>query len=251
MNNMGIIKNDYTVSPQVSIIIPAYNCRNALEQTILSILNQTFASLELIRKYDGKIDYWVSEPDAGIYDAMNKGVSISKGCWVYFIGAGDTLTSENVLQNIFGCWKETYNGIDLIIGDVSSWTGLLNSDRVSGNNFHSLKLRNTLHHQGTFYRRLIFNTFRFNADYLVSADYELNLILLLSKAKHCPVPTVVANHVKGGVSSQILFKGYCEVAKIRYHHMSFFEATLYNMITMTQYAIKRTMQYLRQGWKAP
>jgi len=84
------------------------NGAETLERTILSVLRQDFddleyviidggstdGSLDIIRRYESEIHYWRSEPDNGLYDAMNKGVRASKGRWVLFLGADDLLVNS-------------------------------------------------------------------------------------------------------------------------------------------------------------
>ena len=90
--------------PLITIITVAYNAVKDIENTILSVLNQTYPNIEyiiidggstdgtldIIKKYEDKISYWVSEPDKGIYDAMNKGTLKATGVWLNFMNAGDT-----------------------------------------------------------------------------------------------------------------------------------------------------------------
>ncbi|HEX3386494.1 MAG TPA: glycosyltransferase, partial [Mucilaginibacter sp.] len=89
--------------PKVSIVTVVFNAADSLELTILSVINQSYPNTEfiiidggstdgtvdLIKKYDKKINYWISEKDSGIYDAMNKALDVVSGDWVYFLGAGD------------------------------------------------------------------------------------------------------------------------------------------------------------------
>ena len=116
--------------PHISIITISYNAVKDIENTILSVLNQTYPNIEyiiidggstdgtldIIKKYQDKITYWVSEPDKGIYDAMNKGTLKATGEWLNFMNAGDTFYNEQVLENVFrdNNWENT----DVIYGDV-------------------------------------------------------------------------------------------------------------------------------------
>ncbi|RHJ54940.1 glycosyltransferase family 2 protein [Bacteroides sp. AM10-21B] len=100
---------------KISVVTVCYNAADTIERTMLSVLNQTYHDIEyiiidggstdgtvdIIRKYADKIAYWVSEPDKGIYDAMNKGIKVATGEWINFMNAGDIFCDKNVLTNIF------------------------------------------------------------------------------------------------------------------------------------------------------
>ena len=102
-------------NPVLSIITICYNSSNDLEKTILSIINQTYTnieyiivdggsrdgSLDVIKKYEKYISKWVSEPDEGVYDAMNKAIRMASGEWINMMNAGDVYHSNIVLQSIF------------------------------------------------------------------------------------------------------------------------------------------------------
>jgi glycosyltransferase involved in cell wall biosynthesis len=109
----SLSKKDSAERPLISIITVVYNGAQLIEDTILSVLNQTYdnieyividgassdGTLELIRNYGYAIDYYVSEKDSGIYDAMNKGVSLAFGKWIYFLNCGDVLFDKESLSD--------------------------------------------------------------------------------------------------------------------------------------------------------
>ena len=115
-------------NPLISVVTVSYNAVSTIEQTIISVLNQMYSNIEyiiidggstdgtvdIIKRYDDKIAYWRSEPDRGIYDAMNKGILQAKGEWIYFIGASDLLL-KNSFQTIFSGKIDA----EVIYGDIT------------------------------------------------------------------------------------------------------------------------------------
>ena len=101
--------------PLITVITVVFNAAELIEATILSVLEQSCDSIEyividggssdgtldIIRRYDHAIDYWASEPDNGIYDAMNKGLSLASGQWVNFMNAGDSFSEKTTVQDVF------------------------------------------------------------------------------------------------------------------------------------------------------
>ena len=98
----------------ISVVTVCYNAADTIEKTMLSVLNQTYhdieyiiidggstdGTVEIIRKYADRIAYWVSEPDKGIYDAMNKGIKVATGEWINFMNAGDEFVDEGVIEKL-------------------------------------------------------------------------------------------------------------------------------------------------------
>jgi len=121
-------------NPVISIITVVFNSEKLIEKTIQSIINQEYpkkeliiidggskdGTLEIINRYRQKISYFISEPDNGIYDAMNKGLKAAKGEYVIFINSGDLL-EDNILSKIFTQFDPT---IDVFYGE----TNLINSE---------------------------------------------------------------------------------------------------------------------------
>lgn len=114
--------------PKVTIVTVVYNAEKLLENTILSVINQNYDSFEyiiidggskdktisIIKKYSEQISFWISKKDDGLYDAMNKGLALAKGEYIWFLHAGDTIPNENTLKNAI----EKCPDADVIYGDT-------------------------------------------------------------------------------------------------------------------------------------
>ncbi len=175
--------------PLISIITAVYNGDQNLERTIQSIINQTYYNLEyiiidggstdstldIIKKYEDKISYWVSEKDRGIADAFNKGIKVAKGDYINFQGDGDGFINKNVLSNIFI--------------DINPEEDIFISTRVQRVDFEgkeiftskhtrkfdkkSLLFRMSLPHQGLFTHCSYFNKHGlFDESYVYCMDYD-------------------------------------------------------------------------------
>ena len=116
--------------PKITIITVCYNAISTIEDTIKSVLSQTYENLEyiiidggsidgtidIIKKYEKQISYWQSEPDKGVYDAMNKGIKLSTGEWINFMNAGDSFYNTEVLQSLNLYFSDSQT--DIIYGDT-------------------------------------------------------------------------------------------------------------------------------------
>ena len=163
-------------NPLISIVTVSYNAVKDIEKTILSVLNQTYPNIEyiiidggstdgtldIIKKYEDKISYWVSEPDKGIYDAMNKGTLKATGVWLNFMNAGDTFYNEHVLEKVFK--DNDWSDADVIYGNVNieypKKTKLKKPLPLK-----RIEQQMVFCHQGSFVRTMLQKQYLFNTTY--------------------------------------------------------------------------------------
>lgn len=200
-------------SPLVSVIIPTYNSALTLSECLNSILNQKLRNIEVLvidgASSDGTVDLlnefsqtddrvkWVSQMDKGIYDAMNKGVLLAKGEWIYFLGSDDTLVDCDVLECLS---KHFTKEIDVIYGNVISTRF---NGRYDGEFSISKIYSQNICHQSIFFKKVIFKEIGlFNLKYPAHADWDHNIKWLINKkirSKYLPID--IANYADGGFSS--------------------------------------------------
>ncbi len=206
--------------PLVSIITATYNAAETLERTIGSVVQQIYKNIEFIiidglsgdntlpvvkaaAKKDKRIRF-LSEKDQGAYDAMNKGISMCRGDWIYFLGADDMLINENILQELFdsGYFNQdkVFYGNVMIEGDTS-WA----KDReIYAGEFDLARLlEQNICHQAIFYpRTMIRKAGLFNTEYTVCADWDYNL-RCYALSPFLYVDKVIARFRGGGISTVI------------------------------------------------
>ncbi len=146
-------------------------------------------TLELLQSRDNDVDYWLSEPDTGLYEAMNKGLQAARGEFVLHLNAGDRLLW------IPAEWlRSRASHVDVVPCRVRE-TRRIFSPRPSW----YLRVNNAWHHQGTFYRREAHPGY--SVRYRVFGDFDLNQRMLLAGKRVEPCPEIVAEHAPGGLSS--------------------------------------------------
>jgi glycosyltransferase involved in cell wall biosynthesis len=211
----------------VSIITICLNIVDTIERTLSSIFQQTYkdyelividggstdGTLEIIRKYNNLISVFVSEPDKGIYNAMNKGLSHANGEFVFFLNGGDTFFSCQVLGDVF-LRKPDF---DILYGDIALIYGNQIEIYTTPSKVNRIQLfKRTLPHQCVFYSKRMFNKRIYNENYQISADYEhLLYCFLREKAKFKKVDLVISNFYMDGVSTNLKITSLLENEIIR------------------------------------
>jgi glycosyltransferase involved in cell wall biosynthesis len=171
-------------NPLISVIIVVYNSAATLEQTILSAINQTYKNIEyiiidggstdgtvdIIKKYEKHLAYWVSEPDKGIYDAMNKGIEKATGEWINFMNSGDWFYSEFVLNDIFTKKENVYS--DIVYGSIyCNVNGKNKIVHIKPKKIENIKKKMPFCHQATFTKSNIIP--HFDTKFKICADYDV------------------------------------------------------------------------------
>jgi glycosyltransferase involved in cell wall biosynthesis len=198
--------------PKISVIIAVYNGAKVIEKSVGSFLNQNYGNKELvivdggstdgtvsiIKQFDNPSILWKSEPDKGVYDAMNKGIERATGEWIYFLGADDEFYNREVLASLFG--GGNFEGIDFLYGNVKR-EGF---KKVYDGEFDYRKLLiKNISHQAIFYRKNIFQQLgNYNVNFKTHADWDFNLRCFEKKEISIKYrPEVIARFGQGGLSS--------------------------------------------------
>jgi glycosyltransferase involved in cell wall biosynthesis len=210
-------------NPLISVITVVYNGTSTLEKTMLSVINQTYKNIEyiiidgdsidgtidIIKKYEDKLAYWVSEPDKGIYNAMNKGIGKATGDWVNFMNAGDIFCENDIIENIFTKeYKE-----DIVYGD----TKVQYKDRIKLKKAHSTNKRNIampFGHQSVFVKTSLLKENPFNEVYKICADKDLFFKLYNKSTAYCYLNAPVSVCQAFGYSTKNRFMNLKEANKI-------------------------------------
>lgn len=176
-----MIKNN----PLISIITVVYNNKNKIGKTIESIINQTYPNIEyiiidgkstdgtidVIKHYESKITKWVSEPDTGIYNAMNKGIRIATGKYIQFLNSGDFFLENDVIEKIFSVER---------IADILYGNSYLSLDKKKIVHLpDSLSMYNffisTISHQSSFIKKQLFSECQYDEQYKIVSDWKFFL----------------------------------------------------------------------------
>jgi len=178
---VGKVSNSYGMPPMITIITIVLNDEKDIRKTIVSIVNQRHnnfefiiidggscdKTIEIIKQYELKIDYWRSEPDGGIYYAMNKGIELANGRYILFMNSGDEFFSNDVLTKVF---QKLNSGAEIIYGNTAVDFGGITRVNIAG----EVNRTNTMPfcHQSVLVRTEVLQARKFDVNFMICADRD-------------------------------------------------------------------------------
>lgn len=231
-------------TPHISIITVTYNAAFLLEKTIRSIIKQSYTSIEyilvdggskdgtidIIRRYESKISKWISEPDKGIYDAMNKGLIMATGEYVWFVNAGDELYNPKIVEEVISNFppSDVYVGETMIIDNMGNEIGLRRLRAPKTLTWRDFRFGQRVSHQAFIARRNLAPFY--DIRYQHSADTDWQIKILREAGKVTNTELVFCRFLDGGKSKQniipslrerfyIMIRNYGLVATILNHFL--------------------------------
>jgi glycosyltransferase involved in cell wall biosynthesis len=246
---------------KLSIITITYNDKEGLEKTFESVQSQTWkdfeylvidggstdGSKELIEK-NTTIDYWVSEKDSGVYNAMNKGIQAAKGKYIIFMNSGDSFYDETVLEKTapkFDTDISILYGNSIYFKKDGFRREEIFPDKLSFSFFHT----SGINHQATFIKRaLFFDYFLYNEDYKICSDWEFFIYTICAKNEsYLHLGYFICNYDFMGMSSdpKNLATFFKEKKQTIHKYFPLFEDD-YKLIDEFQHKRVRNLIYIKQ-----
>ena len=202
LRKRGIIKRSKENMPLITIITVVRNNEKTIEETILSVVNQTYTNVEyiiidgastddtlnIVGNYEDKVDFWISEPDKGIYDAMNKGITQATGEWINFMNSGDSFYSNDSIEKFIELY-DTQS--DVVYGDGQFFYDF----GVYINKCTAIKhdyMPNC--HQAFFVKTYLLKDRYFDTNYQICADKNFFYDVYKSGYRYQHIPLVVCNY---------------------------------------------------------
>lgn len=234
--------------PKLSIITATYNAGQHIPELSASIAKVPADHVEWVvidgGSRDGTVEflrqqavahYLLSEADAGIYDAMNKGVRASRGQYLLFLGADDRLIDGSI-ERLLAAIDAQEQPADIVLGKVElEGTGVFTSRLGWLTN-----VINSVHHQGALYARSLFADFRYRTDVPVVADYELNFLAFRRGVTTLKTDVLIAYCGGDGISRTTRQIGlYRSMHRLRRSHLGQWESLAYLAIGLTNVARRK------------
>ncbi|MDX2426194.1 MAG: glycosyltransferase family 2 protein [Cycloclasticus sp.] len=245
-------KKQYKRKPLISVVTVVFNGEKYLEQTINSVVNQSYNNIEyividggstdgtvdIIKRHEHAIDYWLSEPDEGIYNAMNKGANLCTGEYIAFLNADDWYnldTVESVVQRIT-------KGTDFLFGNILMYRS--STDYIEfKSNLANYKKYMPFGHPSLFLKRDLALELGFDEQYRTIADYDLVLRLIEGEYQYTYIDEPLANYRVGGASS---FDLYGEHFRLYCNHFGLVVATWHIVLRLYDKSFMRLKKFIKK-----
>lgn len=190
---------------KISIVTVCFNVADTLEKTILSVLNQNYKEIEyiiidggstdstidIIKKYSDKLAYWISEPDKGIYDAMNKAIEKCSGEWINFMNSGDSFHADDSVSSAAE-FIEKDPEADIVYGDVNiiyDWGEKIYKPLP----LDEIRNRMVFSHQSCFVKTGLMKRIKYSLEYKIAGDYNFFYHQYLEHRKFMYIPICISN----------------------------------------------------------
>jgi glycosyltransferase involved in cell wall biosynthesis len=231
---------------KLTVITVTYNAASVLEKTIQSVISQTYfpqiayiiidggsqdGTLDIIKKYESYLSFWISEPDQGIYDAMNKGIKVAKGEWINFMNAGDSFATTTIVADVF---KENMDWADVVYGNYIVVYQTFKKYKITPKDLTNFYRSMQLNHQSTFIRTKLAQSHLYDLKYKIACDYEQLFYFYTSGKVFHHIDKFIAEFADGGVSTvqkinylkehKAIVKKYAPEKIINNHHINLLKA---------------------------
>lgn len=216
------------IYPKISVVTICFNAQEDLLKTIDSVKSLEYSNLEyiivdggssdntksIIAQHQQFVSKWVSEPDNGIYDAMNKGILMCTGEWVIFMNAGDVFHSKIVLNEVFS--TSFKDRIGVIYGDVNLIFPKIGTIRKTFKGIKSSNVPLEICHQGVFTKTDLLKKSLYNTGFKIMADLNSFIEIYSNNFTFYYVPQIIADFdIVGGVSSTKPFLSHIEMMRLK------------------------------------
>ena len=231
--------------PRISVITVTYNAEKVIENTLQSVISQTYQHIEyividgaskdqtraIVEKYSNRIQTLISEPDQGLYDAMNKGIALATGDYLCFLNAGDSFHKEDTLEQLVQSIKESQLP-DVLYGEtalVNTQGDFLRMRRLSTPEeltWKSFRQGMLVCHQAFFARRTLVEPY--NLSYRYSADFDWCIRVMKRAKKLHNTHLTLIDYLDEGMTTQNRKASLLERFRIMSHHYGLLSTVAYH-----------------------
>jgi len=246
------------MSQKISIITVVYNAGRFFEWTLKSVRDQKYEgfeyividggstdnTLELIEKYSSIVSKWISEPDDGLYSAMNKGIRMATGDYVMFLNAGDIFYNEYTLENIFAGTKpesDVFYGETMIMDQSGKDIGMRRLKAPENLSWKSLIDGMLVCHQSFIVKRSIAP--EYNLRYKIASDYDWMMNCLKEAKVITNTNLIISKFLDGGINKHNIRKALYERFLIMVKNYNIFLVVLNHFLI----GFRFTASYIKNG----